>query len=176
MEQEEADRLHEAPAGPSVPSWIEGRAGRTPAIERMARRLGFTREDAIPADGCSTGRPERSSPVRSSRSDRFTRGRPESCARLASALGLLPPSLGTLEREPCEVRLAGQVGAPGSFFWREDPLGVDLALELDPERPPAGLGEILRLVARVGGGAAEPTVADPPRVGRLGRHRLILLS
>jgi hypothetical protein len=48
MEQEEADRLHEAPAGPSVPSWIEGRAGRTPALERMARRLGFTREDAIP--------------------------------------------------------------------------------------------------------------------------------
>jgi len=34
--------------GLGVPCWIEVRAGRTPALERAARRLGFTHEDSIP--------------------------------------------------------------------------------------------------------------------------------
>jgi ribosomal protein S18 acetylase RimI-like enzyme len=44
----ELERAINEVEGLGVPCWIEVRAGRTPAIEREARRLGFTHEDPIP--------------------------------------------------------------------------------------------------------------------------------
>jgi len=44
----ELERAINEVEGLGVPCWIEVRAGRTPAFERAARRLGFTHEDSIP--------------------------------------------------------------------------------------------------------------------------------
>lgn len=44
----ELERAISEVEGLGVPCWIEVRAGRTPAIERVARRLGFTHQESIP--------------------------------------------------------------------------------------------------------------------------------
>ena len=44
----ELERAIEAADKQGLPFWVEARAGRTPAIERAARGLGLTHEDAIP--------------------------------------------------------------------------------------------------------------------------------
>lgn len=45
---QELERAINEVEGLGVPCWIEVRAGRTPALERAARRLGFTHEDSMP--------------------------------------------------------------------------------------------------------------------------------
>lgn len=44
----ELERVIDEVEKQGVPCWVELRSGRTPAIERLARRLGFTHQDSVP--------------------------------------------------------------------------------------------------------------------------------